>query len=340
MQAAGVELIEHIREMNVMGFVEALKAWRRLKRLALSTAEMARERGVRFAILIDYPGFNLRLAAMLKERGISVVFVVSPQLWAWHYSRIKQIKRVVDLMLPLFPFEEEIYTKEGIPAKAIGHPLMHRIPRELRREPLLPMPPRLPKRTIALIPGSRYGEVSRLLPDMLAAARLLKDEEPRTRFLLACADDSLLDYIREELKEFSDLNIELYSGRTYRIMQESDALIIASGTATLEATYFRKPMVLLYRVSPLNLWIGSLLIRVRYVGIVNILGRRQTILELLQSEVTAENIAAEIRRIFTDTEYRDTMLTELSYVRRQLGSGNAAGKAAETILAFLSGREL
>lgn len=336
MQNAGVEIIKHVREMTVIGLVEGLKAYRRLKKFALSLANHAVERGVKTAILIDYPGFNLRFAAMLRERGIHIIYVVSPQFWAWKYKRIYKIKELVELMLPLFPFEADLFKKIGMHADCIGHPLVYRIPRQLKLEKVLPSPPGGIKYTIALIPGSRRGEVRRLLPEMLAAARILQKEIKNIRYLLPVADENLQSIIDEALVGYEDLSIEVCHGQTYRIMEASDLLLIASGTATLEGAFFKKPMVLLYKISWLNLVLITMLMRVRFVGIVNLLGRRQVHIELLQSEVQAKNIVAESLRILKDKDYKETMLVELDYVRRQLGRGNPAKLAAEHISDFIA----
>ncbi|MBX7057780.1 MAG: lipid-A-disaccharide synthase [Leptospirales bacterium] len=331
MQRQGAELITHVREMNVVGFVEALRAYRRLKLLAQRLRREAQARKAGMAILIDYPGFNLRLADMLRSDRLFVVCLVSPQLWAWNYGRIAAIRRSVDLMLPLFPFEEQIYREEGVPAAAIGHPLVQRIPRRLRREPPLALQSaRRP--VIALLPGSRRSEVSRLVIPMLDAARILKRAYPRLRLLLAGVEQRLDPLLRSALQRYPDLEVDYSIGQSLRILESCDATIIASGTATLEAAYLGKPMVLLYRVGWLNLFLISAVIRTRFIGIVNILARRPTVLELLQTEATGENAAREICRILEDRSYREAMLQELAYVRKQMGRGNPAAHASDLIL--------
>ena len=336
MAAEGVELLEHVREMTVIGFIEAFKAYRRLKALADRVLEEAVRRGAVAAVLVDYPGFNLRFARMLKAAGIRVIYLVSPQIWAWHYSRIKTIRENVDLMLTLFPFEKDMYAAEGVEAECIGHPLIRRIPRRLRREEPLPVVRRPPDITVGLLPGSRRSEVSRLLGPMLGAARLIRKRYPRARILLAGADENLEPLIESVRLQYADVDVEYHRGRTLRIMEESDVAIVASGTATLETAYFRTPMILLYRVGWFNFLFGTLVIRTRFIGIVNILARRQASLELLQSEVTPENIFQEFLKITTDREYRDAIVAELDHVRRTLGRGNPASVAAGHIERFLS----
>lgn len=333
MEAAGTELIEHVDNLAIIGFAEVLKAYRRLKALADRLLIMAQERNVAYAVLVDYPGFNLRFAKMLQAVGIRVVFLASPQIWAWKYGRINTIRENVDLMLPLFKFEKEMYDREGVNCEWIGHPLISRIPKRLRSEELLPVA--AGKRpVIALVPGSRRSEITRLLPTMLAAVRLLKVKYPKARFLLAGVEERQAPIIEGILEKFPDVqgDIELHYRRSLRIMEACDAMMIASGTATLEGAFFGKPMVLLYRISLLNYMIAPWVIRTRFIGIVNLLARRQVALELIQSEVTPENVAREVERLLEDRPYRMAIEAELDFVRRELGRGNPAVRAARAIV--------
>jgi lipid-A-disaccharide synthase len=261
--------------------------------------------------------------------------VASPQLWAWNYGRIEKIRANVDLMLPLFPFESEIYEREGVRSETIGHPLVHRLPRQLRREEPLPAARADARPVIALLPGSRRSEVSNLLGPMLDAVRLIQPRFPRARILLAGVEERLEPMIVETLARYSDLEVEYYLGRTLRIFEASDVVLIASGTATLEGAFFQKPMVMAYKVSWLNLLLISAVVRTRFIGIVNLLARRQTLIELLQNEANGENMARELIRILEDRPYREAMIAELDYVRRQLGRGNPAVRAAKAIVSLI-----
>ncbi|MDH5656509.1 MAG: lipid-A-disaccharide synthase [Spirochaetia bacterium] len=329
MEKEGVEIIENVENMSVLGFIEAFQAYRRLKKLALHLVDLAVANKTRLAILIDYPGFNLRLAAMLKEKGIHVVFVVSPQIWAWKYGRIHSIKKFVDLMLVLFPFEKEIYEREGINCEWIGHPLVKRIPLQLKSETAVKKYNGI---TVGLMPGSRRSEVSRHLSAMLQAAEILAERFGKIRFLIPCIDSSLKEMIEKELIHHPGLNAEVYDGNSLAVMNASRMIILSSGTATLEASFFRKPMVIVYKVSWINFIIASLLSRVRFIGLVNILARKQTALELLQKEVTPANIADEASRILTDRKYRENMISEMDYVNSHLGKGNPASKAVDAVM--------
>ena len=340
----GLQLSEHIENMTIVGVVESLRAYKRLKLLAERILSQVRSEGIRYAILIDYPGFNLRLAAMLRAMNVYVIYVVSPQIWGWHYSRIHHIKKNVNLMLPLFHFEEEIYQQAGLQAcHCIGHPLVHRIPREIMNEKQLPQSAvkntARAKFTIGLLPGSRRSEIRYLLDDMLAAAKLLRAEIPGCRFIVAGINSQLEPLIKKSLQKHSDLRlVEYYTGRTLRIMQASDLLIIASGTATLEGAYFKKPMVLVYRTGWINTMLAIIVKRSRFIGIVNILARKQIVPELLQIEVTPQNIARAAKSILMNPAYYREIKNELAYVRQQLGSGKAALVAAEHIARFMRSR--
>lgn len=331
MASAGVELIADVESMAVIGFVEAFRAYSRLKKLALSLAAMAKERGVRTAILIDYPGFNLRLAEMLKKHDIHVVQVVSPQIWAWKYGRIKRIRSFVDLVLTLFPFEREIFRLEGIDARWIGHPLVRRIGHELAGEK--PIPPHDGK-TIALLPGSRGGEIRRLLPVMLESALLLQERYPDARFLVPGINHDYDTWIQDEIGKAGVKNVEYLPDRSLRVMEASDLVILSSGTATMETSYFLKPMIILYRVSRLNFFIGGLLIRTRFIGMPNILARHQVAMELLQGEVEPGLILKESIRILEDGDYRESILKEMKYVKSSYGKGDPADRAARYIYEF------
>lgn len=337
MRQAGVELIETVQNMAVFGFLEALQSYRRLKRLAAHLLELAVERRIEFAILIDYPGFNLYLARLLHDRGLRVVYLVSPQIWAWKFNRIKAIRRDVDLMLTLFPFEKEIYDQAGVRAECVGHPMVQRIPQQLKRQK--PIARKQRRTLIGLLPGSRSSEITRLLPDMLEAAHLLKNRFPRASFLLPGVNPNMEEFIHEQLARRPDLSVEYVTHRGLRVMEAADLLILASGTASLEAVWFRRPMVIVYRIGWINFLIASLATRTKYIGLPNILARRQVAVELIQSEVTPENIAREAKRILEDTRFRQEIVRELGYVRRSLGRGDPAVRAARAIQKFLHRRK-
>lgn len=333
MQTAGVELLESLESMEVIGFVEAFRAYRRLKRLAERLVEEARRREARFAILIDYPGFNLRLAAMLKTAGIRTVFLVSPQIWAWNFRRIHGIRQNVDLMLTLFPFEKELYDAAGVPCEFVGHPMVERIGRVIKEQ--APIPRKRGETLVGLLPGSRGSEVRRLFPEMLRAAETLAAGNSNIRFLVPLADTRFESFVLESIAQVGGANVEYVGQRSLRVMEAVDAAIVASGTATLETAFFKTPMVIVYRVGLVNFLIGSMVSRTRYIGLVNLLARRQVAAELLQGEANAANMAAELERLLNDAPYRTTVIKELEFVRNSLGRGNPAARAASAFLALV-----
>ncbi len=333
MRDARVELLETLENMEVIGFLEAFRAYRRLKALARRLVAEAKSRGTRFALLVDYPGFNLVLARMLHEVGIRTVFLVSPQIWAWNYRRIEGIRRNVDLMLVLFPFEKEIYDREGVPCECIGHPMVERIPRQLADQAPITHPRGV--LLVGLLPGSRGSEVKRLFPEMLRAASLIAEKQPQARFLVPLADTRFEQFVQDRLAAYPQLNVEYVGQRSLRVMETVDVAIVASGTATLETAYFRTPMVIVYRVGWFNFLLGSLLARSRFVGLPNLLARRQVAVELLQTEATAENMAAETLRLIEDSGLRKEVAAELAFVRQSLGSGEPATRAASAMVGFI-----
>lgn len=329
MQAEGAELIETVESMNVIGFVEAFRAYRRLKALAEKLADMALEKDVSCAVLIDYPGFNLRIAEMLKKRGIAVCYLVSPQIWAWNYRRIKTIRKNIDLMLTLFPFEEDMYRAESVRAYCVGHPLVHRLPRQLKSEEPIRS---FSGKTIGLLPGSRNSEIRRLLIPMLEAARNLQADYKRIRFLIPGINPHAENYIKDILARYSDLNVEYIEGRSLRVMESSDLVILSSGTATMETAYFQKPMIILYKVGLLNFLLGSAVLRTRFLGMVNLLAHYQVAPELIQREVRSEVIYEYAKQFLSDKTYYDKTVEELDAVKKSLGKGNPAEKAADHIV--------
>lgn len=313
MQMAGVELIEHVDSMTVIGFVEVIRAYRRLKALATHLTNLALERNTKLVILIDYPGFNLRLAAMIKaqNREIQIIYVVSPQIWAWKYNRIKSIRENVDLMLTLFEFEKQIYDKENVKSEWIGHPMVNRIPQYLKhQEPIA----KHRGFTLAILPGSRRSECKMLLPEFLEAARILKQSYSNLRILIPFVDQRLFEFGSEYLTGYEDLNLEISVANSLSVLQAADIVFIASGTATLEAAYFRKPMVICYRSRWLNVLIASMVMRTRFIGLPNLLAGEQVALELLQTEVQPEAIAAEGLRLLKQKRERDRIINRLNQI--------------------------
>jgi len=338
----GIETIEVLENLAVIGFSEALTKYRFLKRVFQKLLIAIEARNPRLAILIDYPGFNLRLAEELKKRKIPVVFYVSPQIWAWKFKRIYRIKNTVDLMLTLFRFEEEIYKGYGVKAKHVGHPLVDRIPEKLieERAKLGVLPP-APKK-IALLPGSRKGEIRKLTPHLLKASAEIAKEFPNSLFLLPNINQGEEDYLLKAIgkiqKENPSLAIRYSFGTSLAIMDTCDILLIASGTATLEGLYFQKPMIILYKVSWFTYLLGALMIRTSQIGLANILSGEEVCVELVQSECRSPFISREAVRLLKNPNYYNKISEKLKETKsRELGGRDSTRRAFASIRDFWEG---
>ena len=273
-------------------------------------------------VLIDYPGFNLRLAKELRARGTrtKIIYYISPQVWAWNRGRIPKMARWLDLMLCIFPFEQPLYEKSGLKTIFVGHPM---IDSYAPKKTGAPREPNL----IGLFPGSREKEVRKIFPVMLASAKLLAASDPELRFEAAAASPALETLMRAQAGDFPCI-ITLRT--SHALMQRAAAGLVASGTATLEAAYFGMPLAILYKVAWLTWVVGKRLVRVPFLGMPNILAGREIAREFLQEAAEPKAIAAEVRRLL-----REPNSAELAEVTAKLGGGGAAERAAEAILGAL-----
>lgn len=330
----GVELLFHAREISVMGIVEVLPKIPRILRVLRELTRAAKARRPAVAVLVDIPDFNLRLAKRLKRAGIKVVYYVSPTVWAWRKGRVKQIARDVDRMLCILPFEEAFYRGEGVAARYVGSPVLEQMPPPATRESFrtqLGLP--AGGRSLALLPGSRHGEVRRILPAMVGAARLLVARDPKLAVLVPVAPGISRDEITQAFAG-SGLAPTLVEGQAPQVVGASDGAIVASGTATLEAGLMERPLVVVYRVSRVSYWIGRLLIRVAHIALVNLLAGRRLVPELVQGEMTPRKIADALQAAWSP-DGREALLSGLREVRAGLGPPGAAERAAEEVLALL-----
>ncbi|QDE91477.1 lipid-A-disaccharide synthase [Myxococcus xanthus] len=333
--AQGVELLFDAREVSVMGITEVLPRIPRILQILKGLAEAAAERKPDVAILVDIPDFNLRLAKKLKALGIPVAYYVSPMIWAWRRGRVRTIKRLVDRMLCILPFEEDFYREAGVSARYVGSPVVEQVPSPDTATAFrerLGLSKDAP--TLALLPGSRMGEIRRLLPDMVEAAKRLSAERPGLQVVVPLAPT--ID--REEITsrfEGSGVTPILVEGRAPEVVGASDAAVVASGTAVLEAGLMQRPLVVVYRVSLITYWVGRLMLKVAFVSLINLLAGRRVVPELLQAEMTPERIAEEVRRVWIPGAPREEMLQGLAEMRGRLGETGAATRAAESVLELL-----
>jgi lipid-A-disaccharide synthase len=333
--ARGVELLFGAHEVSVMGITEVLPKIPRILQVLKGIAAAAKERRPACAILVDIPDFNLRLAAKLKALGIPVAYYVSPMIWAWRRGRVKTIRKRVDRMLCILPFEEAFYRDSGVDARYVGSPVVEQVPAPQSAATFrqrLGLTVDAP--TLALLPGSRMSEIRRLLPDMVRAAKQLAAERPDLQIVVPVAPTIPREEVTSRF-EGSGLSPRLIDGRAPEVVGASDAAIVASGTAVLEAGLMQRPLVVVYRVSLVTYLVGRLMLKVAHVALVNLLAGRRLVPELLQGDMTPERIASEVRRVWEPGPPREEMLRGLEEVRGKLGGPGAAERAAEAVLELL-----
>ncbi len=326
MQRAGAQIIVDARELSVMGFTavfskapQILRHLSRLKRLLLHGQPD-------LLILIDFPDFNLHLAGYAKKIGIPVLYYISPQVWAWRSNRIAKIKRRVDHMAVILPFEKSIYDRHGVPASFVGHPLMDAAPQE---QEFAQITPPAEGSTIALLPGSRECEVRSLLPEMLTAAQMLQQTNPELRFEISLAPSIDADLIGNHLREHALTNARVVSDPVYAIFSRCSLAIVASGTASLEAAIYGIPTIIVYSVSTFSYWLGKLLVNVPHIGLANLIANKRVLPELVQDKATAQHIAAAAHALLTDQDAYQRMKTDLKAIRKLLGKAGASSRVAE-----------
>ena len=329
MEAAGMELLHHIREMSFLGFSEVLKHLPFIRKIMNELTDWIETNRPETILLIDYPGFNLKLAARAKKLGCRVVYYISPQIWAWGGGRIKKIARFVDHMIVVFPFEEELYRSAGVKVDFVGHPILEGLNSTFTKDEFFEKHTlKLDNSVVGLLPGSRAQEVENLYLPMLEAVELMKREFPNLQFVTGVSPT-----LNEDLYEDIEAGRRVeHSKATYDLMQHSDILFVASGTATLESACFGTPMIIVYRVSPISWLLGRMLVKLKNIGLVNIVAGKQIVPELLQSEVTAVRLAAEGVSLLGDKTLMEETTTRLLKVRESLGKTGASKRAAEIIV--------
>ena len=335
MERAGVRLVQRCDEMGVTGLWEVLRHLPRLRKILDAVASEMRRIAPDALVPIDYPDFNLRLAARAGRSGIPVVYYISPQIWAWRKNRIEAIRRFVRRMIVIFPFEEEIYRRAGIAVTYVGHPLYDRVrperpPRETRR--LLGI--REGESLVVLMPGSRQSEIERLLPVLLRTRRLLRDDRD-LRWALAVAPgvpEQALAIPEEDRRA-----ILVRSGETYDLMAAADLVVTASGTATLEGALLGAPMLVLYRMHPVTWAVARRLVRVPHVAMANLIAGERLVPEFLQGDADPAKLAPAIRSWIDDADLRRRTSRRLREAIETLGPGGAPDRAARAILDEVAG---
>src|SRR6266850_2800657 len=330
--AAGARLIGDFQGLSVTGLTEALRVLPRSFAMFRRLVAAAREEPPDVFVAIDFPDFNFRLMAALSRLGIPIVYYISPQLWAWRAGRMQTMKRFVDRVLVIFPFEEPLYRREGIDVLFVGHPLVDLArtsePREafLRSHGLDPASP-----TVALLPGSRPNELHRILPGLAGAVPQIRDKVPDVQFVVACAPN-LAEAQFAPLAAIRPKPPVLVWNRTDDVLAASDVVVTASGTATVQAALHERPMVVVYRLSPLTYALGRPFVKVDTYAMANLVAGRRVVPELIQDAFTPERVTEETVGFLTDRDRWTATREALREVRNKLGKPGASGRAAEAVL--------
>jgi lipid-A-disaccharide synthase len=324
MQAQSATLVKHYRDLAFMGFTEVAMNLRTiLKNIELCKTDIL-DWQPDVLICVDYPGFNLRIAEFIRSKGILVFYYISPAIWAWKESRIHKIKRSVDRMFVILPFEKPFYKGLDFDVDFIGHPLLDAL--EHTREEELELPDDKP--IIALLPGSRKQEISRMLPAMLVT----REKFPQYRFVVAAAPSMPRSFYNSIIGK-SD--VQIIAGQTYNLFRRSFAALVTSGTATLEAALFRVPEVVCYRAGTVSYQIARRLVKVKYISLVNLIMDRPVVTELVQNDLNIQRMTEELSRITTDTNNRERMLAAYDELKIMLGGPGASARLARLMMQYL-----
>ncbi|EKE01647.1 MAG: hypothetical protein ACD_21C00083G0005 [uncultured bacterium] len=318
MRNAGVDIIVDANDLSIIGLLEIVTKFAKIHQAFQIMENALRQNKPDLLILVDYPGFNLRLAKVAKKTGIKVLYFISPKVWAWNQGRVAIIKKYVDMMAVIFPFEVDFYKKWQVPVTFVGNPLLEIVKPKLTRataQQAFNLDPNC--KTIGLFPGSRKSEIKRLLPIMLEATKLLKNQNPSLQFILPQASSITINELQPFLHS-SSVEVRVIKDQNYDVMQVCDAIIAASGTVTLEIAIMAIPLVLIYKTSWLEYQVAKLVIKIPCIGLCNILAGRKIVQELLQQDATPENIAKEIGKILNDSHYREEMIDNLTAIKSSL----------------------
>ncbi len=334
MRQAGAKIVVDADQLSVVGITEVLARLPAILNGLDAAKKVLISRLPDLLILIDFPDFNFKLAAVAKQQGIPVFYYITPQVWAWRQRRIHTIKRLVDRAAVILPFEEDFFRQHGVPVSFVGHPLLdsgyENLPVPAEHSPQLNAP------VVGFLPGSRTREIRKLLPVMLNAAMAISRQHDQVRFLVSKAPSVSPDVFDRIAGQFSGrVNFEIVTEKVDVILNQATLVVAASGTVALEAALTATPMIVVYKVSALSYWLGKLLVRLQHVSLVNLIAGKEVISELLQGDATPETIVAHVSALLNDPDKLQQVRTELLDVRRKLGGGGASDRAAGIALEML-----
>ena len=331
LRAAGGEVLFDIKDHGVMGFVEVIKKLPDLFKLRSDFAKVMDERKPDCLVVVDYPGFNMKLAKLAHDKGIPVVSYIAPSAWAWNKGRAKNVAKIVDKVACIFPFEYDVYKEAGAPVEFVGHPLLDIVHPSMERAEAEAWAGKKPDRPLVLLmPGSRLMEIEKMLPNLLEGAKLLQKQMPEVQFAMPRAGTIPLELLQGKIAA-SGLDIKITEGHNYDLFSIADLALATSGTVTLEAALCGLPSVIVYRTSALNAFIARRVINIPNIGLPNIVAGRQILPELLQEDFTPAKVAATAAEILAP-ERRPQLEANLAYMKARLGEPGAVNRVAQLIL--------
>lgn len=334
LRAAGGEVLFDIKDHGVMGFVEVLKKLPDLFKLRDDFGKLMDERKPDCLITVDYPGFNMKLAKLAHDKGIPVVSYIAPSAWAWHKSRAKKVAKIVDKVACIFPFEYDVYKEAGAKVEFVGHPLVDIVKPSMSFEDAEAFAgKREGHKLILLMPGSRLMEIEKMLPTLLAAAKLIKKQLPEVDFVMPRAGTIPKSMLEEKIK-VSGVDVKITEGNNYDLFSVADLALATSGTVTLEAALCGLGSVIVYRTNPLTYLIAKMVVNIPYIGLPNIVAGRSVVPELIQNDFTPEKVAQEALHLL-ESERNCQLKRDLAYVKERLGKPGAVDRVAELVLSFV-----
>jgi lipid-A-disaccharide synthase len=333
MQQQGAELVKHYRDLAFMGFIEVLLNIKTI----LNNLKICKEDILQYKpdalILVDYPGFNMRIAEFAKQKGFKVIYYISPQIWAWKQNRVHKIKRTVDKMIVILPFESDFYEKFDYKVEYVGHPLLDAIEdfakEKLYFDDFVKKYNLLDKPIVALLPGSRKQEINKMLKVMLS----ISSTYPDYQFVIAGAPSIESSYYESFIK---GSNVKVVHNATYKLLQQSSAALVTSGTATLETALFGVPEVVCYSGSKISYHIAKRLIKVKYISLVNLIMDKPVVTELIQDDFNPFNLKMELNKLLYDSETKQRLFSKYTELKKKLGNAGASEKAAKIVVDYLN----
>ena len=333
MQNAGMEIVEHIKEISFMGFFEVAKNLSKIFALEKKLIENVKLRKPNLVLLIDYPGFNLRFASKIKQLGIKIFYYVGPQIWAWKKNRILKIKKYIDKVFLVFPFEVDLYKKHNINAEFVGHPLTEEIFIQKSKEEFLEENNlNNSKKIIGFFPGSRKQEIQNIFPIMLKTANQL-NKKLDVQCVVGVASSFDLSFIQEFIPK--KIEIKLLQNQTHHLMKHCNVAVVTSGTATLETAFLETPMIVVYKTLLVNFLLAKLFVKIKHISLVNIVAKKEIVLEFIQRRANVENLFSAVKKLIENNKLYNDTKSNLVLLKNQFESFSASTKVAEAIYSYL-----